>query len=384
MADLDALSPLLTPDFANSLRRLEELASNERLVFLFGAGTSYCEDMPLMADLTESIASSASTDSASKELLRAVEATFGKGVGNIEDYLSEIGDHIAVLERRDSRLGKASKLQIGGTEYGATALRGCLETLKAAIAREIEDCPIPNNLEHHRKFIRAIHQAKRPGKRLPRVVDYLLLNYDTLIEEALDLEKIPYADGLQGGSSGWWNPMSAFQAGNIGARVLKLHGSIDWRLGDGDPMPRRASSRLQTHLKFGEKVLIWPASTKYAESQRDPFAQLMSRARVSITPAEGEEAVLIICGYGFGDEHINAEIESAMRSTNGRLTVAVLTSELEPNSALANWRDDLTLSPNLLVFAKHGFFHGDTEIKSADELPWWKFEVLARLLAGER
>ena len=31
---------------------------------------------------------------------------------------------------------------------------------------------------------------------------YLVLNYDTIIEDALGLGNIPYADGLSGGASG--------------------------------------------------------------------------------------------------------------------------------------------------------------------------------------
>jgi len=36
------------------------------------------------------------------------------------------------------------------------------------------------------------------------------------------------------------------------------------------------------------------------------------------------------------------------------------------------------------VYANKGFLHGNKKSKQASNLPWWKFEILARLLGGER
>ena len=51
-------------------------------------------------------------------------------------------------------------------------------------------------------------------------MDYLVLNYDTVLEDALALERVPFSDGLDGGVTGWWNP-ETFDRGGLAARVLQ-------------------------------------------------------------------------------------------------------------------------------------------------------------------
>ena len=94
--------------------------------------------------------------------------------------------------------------------------------------------------------------------------------------------------------------------------------------------------------------------------------------------------VLAICGYNFGDSHIDLEIENALYQSNGRLTIAAFTGTDKPEGKLKGWLTDPTISEQVRVYAKKGFFHSDKEVKLDDEIPWWKFEILARLLGGER
>jgi hypothetical protein len=380
----DSLSDLRASGFAEALEQFDDLLNREGIAFLFGAGTSVCEGMPLMSGLTRDVLSSPSVEARGKKILADIEELFDSEQGNIEDYLSELSDYVAIAERRDRRSGKAAPLAVAGSTYSALELRDSLNQIKTAIAKRIEECQVPNKLDHHRRFVASLHQALRPGKRIARSVDYLLLNYDTFIEEALALEKIPYADGIEGGSNGWWKPDSTFSRQDVAARVVKLHGSIDWWQEAEDPLPRRATDRIRQESGGNGQVLIWPASTKYIESQKDPFAQLLKRARDVLNPRENETRFLGIGGYSFGDDHINAEIESALLHTDGRLTVAVFTSQESPEGVLETWRLNPDIAQNLLVFARRGFFHGDNIHTSTTDLPWWQFENLARLVAGER
>jgi len=104
----------------------------------------------------------------------------------------------------------------------------------------------------------------------------------------------------------------------------------------------------------------------------------------SLCPGEGKEMVLAICGYSFGDSHIDVEIENALYQSEGRLTVAAFVGTNEPEGKLQGWLDDSAISDQIRVYANKGFFHGDKEFKRNEEIPWWKFEILARLLGGER
>lgn len=129
-------------------------------------------------------------------------------------------------------------------------------------------------------------------------------------------------------------------------------------------------------------VLIYPAATKYQETQRDPFAQMLNHLRQSLCPSEGKEMVLAICGYSFGDSHIDLELENALYKSEGRLTIAAFVGTNEPERKLKEWLDEPTFSEQIRVYANRGFFHGASKLKLDDEIPWWKFEILTRLLGG--
>ena len=116
------------------------------------------------------------------------------------------------------------------------------------------------------------------------------------------------------------------------------------------------------------RILIWPASTKYRETQLDPFAQLLERARRVMQPKRGSQRVLVICGYGFGDAHINIEVDRALRESAGDLTVVAFTSENEPTGQLKTWTEDKMIREQVLIFANRGFFHGDYSGKSMTDL----------------
>ena len=131
-------------------------------------------------------------------------------------------------------------------------------------------------------------------------------------------------------------------------------------------------------------VVIWPASTKYRETRIDPFAHLSEVAWASLRPTGGVPIVLVICGYSFGDAHINDEITSALREASGELTLVVFTSEVQPaqNDQLREWQEDEKLTDNVLVFAKGGFFHGRVALTSQEELDWWQFEKMVETNEG--
>lgn len=210
-----------------------------------------------------------------------------------------------------------------------------------------------------------------------------MLNYDTILEDALALERVPFSDGIDGGVTGWWNPKT-FDREDLAARVLKLHGSVNWCEVAGDTLPRRISTTLQVSSPQDRGIMIWPASTKYRETQLDPFAQLADLARRVVRPVHGSQRVLVTCGYSFGDAHINIEIERALRESAGDLTVIAFSSENEPTGHLKTWNQSEEIRDQVLIFAKRGFFHGDTADTSSADLPWWKFETVVRLLGGER
>lgn len=378
----DDLAPLKETVFATALNDLDDLLMQSGKAFLLGAGCSKCAGLPLTAELTAKTLASERLDVTTKTILTAIEALFaGANAANIEDYLSELVDLVAIAERRSARGATTSTALLNGVDYSAKQLKDAVDQIKEAIAEVID---IAVNLDVHWKFIQAVHRPARPGRAVAtRSVDYLILNYDTLIESALALQKLRYADGMNGGNSAWWDS-TTFEADELAARVLKLHGSIDWSEISGDPLPRRIAKSITLPTVNDRKVLIWPASTKYRETQRDPYAQLSSLARRILRPQSGSQTVLTVCGYSFGDSHINIEIERALRESGGELTVVVFTFDEQPTGDLKRLHEDMEITDQVRIYARRGFFHGSTAAKSIKDLPWWKFENITRLLGGER
>lgn len=378
----DDFAPLRIAPFADAVKKFEELLTQGKRTFLIGAGASKCAGLPLLDELTRKVQTSSKLSAPDKAILTALVNNFaGAQYPNIEDYLSELIDLLAIAERRVSRAASIQLIDIGGTNYSQAALRGMARDIKTAIF-DILCCT--TDLDTHREFVRAVHKALRPGKRMvDQSVDYLVLNYDTLLEDALALEKLPYADGIEGGPTGWWSPIT-FERSDVVARVIKLHGSIGWRELPGDPLPRRIPNELASSIPGFEEVMIWPASTKYRETQRDPYAQLADRARRSLRPPANKDLILIICGYSFGDSHINLDLDRSLRESSGQLTIMVFTSEETLSGQLLKWNSDSATRDQVLIFSKRGFFQGANHSPSPTDLPWWKFEHLTRLIRGDR
>lgn len=367
-------------EFRTAISKLEELLSHSKAVLL-GAGASFCAGLPLTNQLTERALQSEKLSGDSKQILAAIQTSFAGAspASHIEDYLSELVDWLAITARRANRNVAVSKVAIGGTEYSNDQLLKAINEIKISIFDVIN---VVVDSAVHERFVQALHRPMRPGKDSQSgTIDYLVMNYDTLIEDSLALSQLRYADGLEGGVSGWWNP-STFEQNNLDARVFKLHGSINWAVDSTSSTPLRIAPHLKRSKDQAAKIMIWPASTKYRETQLDPYANLMHRARAVLNPQGGSQRVLLIAGYSFGDAHINLEIERGLRASNGNLTVIVFTSEEEPSGVLQAWHEDNSINEQVLIFADKGFFHGEQKAISDSSIEWWKFENLAKILEG--
>lgn len=355
----------------------KELLSQSKIGFLIGAGCSKCAGLPLTTELTKLV-----TDELSdidKKLITSIIGNFeGAGSPTIEDFLSEIIDFLAILERRTGKGAINRSISISDTEYSIDQLKATLDHIKQLIAKCIGN--MKPNLTTHQKFIENIHHRLRSGKEgLTYPVDYFLLNYDTLIEDALAHNKIDYVDGFKGGAHGWWDS-ETFSTSSTEARVIKLHGSIDWCALENEDLPRRIR---KVEFSNESSVLIWPASTKYKETQKDPYVQMISIFRNALKSALSNPTILAICGYRFQDSHINTEIEKALLSKEN-LTLLIFTELEKPEDILERWNTTPLITGQVRIHSKRGFFHNGESHSVDFDIPWWNFEELTKLLGGER
>ena len=182
------------------------------------------------------------------------------------------------------------------------------------------------------------------------------LNYDTLFEQALEELGIQYFDGFSGKASARFDPavygLDIYYPGDVAEgrvrrfdkflQYYKLHGSLHWYV-DGSGIYRaqhkdltftneyRACCNPSTKAKklhsneynniglFG----ILPTSQKFMQTLDMPYAHLFRMFHVRLNQPQ---TFLLVLGYGFGDDHVNRIIETALM--NPSLVMLVV----EPNS----------------------------------------------------
>ena len=158
------------------------------------------------------------------------------------------------------------------------------------------------------------------------------------------------------------------------AHVIKLHGSIDWHLGEDGKVWRVRDKDL--YPDRAGRVLIYPQATKYIATQRDPFAAQFDVFRRTLS--NGSDNVLAICGYSFGDDHINQEIEFALSAPTSKTTILAFCEELDDiiPPVLEAWRQS-SWGKRVYVMTQRGLYagpvgplHGRTDGSS---LNWWTF-----------
>ncbi len=156
--------------------------------------------------------------------------------------------------------------------------------------------------------------------------DYLLplelfsVNYDLLLETALEALGVPYFDGFSGALRARFRTeiveAEANAPGSLPAfivRLWKLHGSVHWAWEETEVV------RLGTPVANEHPAAIYPSDTKYDESRRVPFVVLQDRFRRAM---QHPETLMIISGYSFGDQHLNEMIfDAAQRRQRSEFTV---------------------------------------------------------------
>lgn len=200
----------LPQEFEGARKRFRDLLEKPK-AFLLGAGCSKSAGLPLTSQLTQAILDDEGVGEDTKSLLLKIQGGYkAPDKSNIEDHLSEITDYLAIAERRDGRqAANGGTNVIPGTDYSIDTLRAAVKDIKASIARTIESKMLRANMDDYRHFVTSVHHHVAAGKIGNNCTDYLCLNYDTLLERALALQKIPFADGMEGGEIGWFVLLTA-------------------------------------------------------------------------------------------------------------------------------------------------------------------------------
>lgn len=295
-----------------------KLATRSRHVCaFFGAGVSKACGLPDVSELEAIVLDQLSADE---------KPLFGKQLTgrNLEQALSRIRK-IATLLEGDSEID-------GLTSSKATQLDF---NICKAISSELNKDTV--DLRPMKNFAA---WAARGDYHSP--LELFTVNYDLLLESALEEWQVPYFDGFIGTLEGRFRtdlvePVPGMDAvPNFYVRVWKLHGSLNWEWRKDQQIARRG-------FAVTNSAAIYPSDMKYDESRRLPFIALQDRFRRAL---DHPETVLIVAGYSFGDEHLNEIIFGAANRRQRSEIIAFCYSTIPEN--LAN---QALTTPNLQVIS---------------------------------
>jgi len=288
--------------FANALSA--KLATRSRHVCVFlGAGLGRACGLPDVAQLQVRVIEQL-TDSDQEALRRQLDGR------NLEQALSRL--------RRIAGLVSGAEAVGGLTAERAAQLdaKVCQAIVKAL---DITGA----SLEPAQDFAAWVARA---NYLLP--VELFTVNYDLLLETALDGSRVPYFDGFVGTLRARFHtelvePAPGSDAESMPAflaRLWKLHGSVNWsRESNGQIV------RLGHPVPDGLPAAIYPSDAKYEESRRVPFVVLQDRLRRAL---HHPETILIVSGYSFGDDDLNELLFDAASRRERSEFVALCYSEI--------------------------------------------------------
>lgn len=293
-------------DPREQVRGLHQILTSDkkRVGFLFGAGTSFATGLdgifvPAIEKMTSDIVQHVAAHSAS--LASAIddikaELSGAKIAFNIESLLSSIESKRAVI-------GAGTLNGLGSSGFADLAQLVKEQVVKLVSIHDHLSATAERKKLSHSQFSNWIQKARR---RFP--AEIFTTNYDYLFEMALEGSGIPYFDGFSGGFEPFFCPEAVedVEAYPHLVKLWKMHGSLGWSFREAD----QAVIRQHTQDTDAANTLIYPSHLKYNSSKKQPYVGLIDRL---CTFLQQDDAVLITCGYSFGDNHINERIVTSLR-----------------------------------------------------------------------
>jgi hypothetical protein len=372
-------------DDADILEQLEHHLGSAHLHWLLGAGICKDAHIPLMAALTEDLIARLSGHTDICLDLSQLLESLGDGA-HVEHLLSHLCDACTMAKRSRGRT-----CRLLGADHELASLERTHNCIQEAIVNVIRcglaaghtpGAPLPKesvtDISWHLNFVNAVFVTRQRGvadRRTP--VQIFTTNYDTLLEDAMALKEVSYWDGFSGGALAYrsYGYRGERPSGHR-AHLIKLHGSIDWRArSDGRVFRTRHGDQYPTDAS---RVVIYPQATKYIATQKDPFSSQFDMFRGMLNT---HESVLAICGYSFGDDHINDELVHALEREGNRTTVLAFARTMPSFLEEVRGRD---FGKRIYVLTEGGVFVGDegpkVEPAAGTAHSWWTFTGVIDLL----
>ena len=290
----------------------------DEVVVLLGAGASVDAGVPHSADMVKQIEKALSGDwKEFKDLYNYVRSAIFYADGIQGSFDSAVGYNI---ERLVVALDELSRREehpiypfIGAWNPRLTQVAGenfaKVTTFKTKILEKLRHEWIEIMNYDRAGYLRGLINLQ---KELNYPLRVFTLNYDLCVEKTYQCE---YSEFPERGfdKARLWNHelLEEVPSGQKNMLLYKLHGSIDWTR---DPSTSRLTySDSTSKIRVEDGLLIF--GTTYKLQYVDPFLFLVYQLRRISLDAK----LLLVIGYGFGDEHINGILAQALRADSSRV-----------------------------------------------------------------
>jgi hypothetical protein len=289
------------------------ISDKKRIGFLFGAGTSFgtglsAIQIPAIAKMTALVIAE----------LEKISPKIKKALGEIKTEIGEVNFNIesllSTLESKKDVIGAGTLNGLRLAEFVdlVKAVKTQVKTL-VSIHEKLSDADIPKLA--HCNVASWISKARRTFP-----AEIYTTNYDYLFEIALEHFGVAYFDAFSGSYEPFFcsEAVEDMQAYSQLVKLWKLHGSLGWKL------KKKDDSVIKDKGAAAEDLMIFPSYLKYNNSKKQPYVGLIDRL---CTFLQQDDAVLITCGYSFGDRHINERIATSLRRGGNSHVIAMYYDE---------------------------------------------------------
>ena len=316
---------------------LATLLRLENVGLLLGAGASVAAGGKTMLGLWRDFCAASPTEAAwlaSNNFVDASTVSDGSSTPNAPD-VEALGDRLEIAYSEWQRQSNPDLNQLAKVRAQLSKA-----VVRAAILkREWWSSPggaeaDAEQLAHHRSVLQKFIAARQPGQAAPWV---FTTNYDLAIEwaaESIDLQVINGFLGIHGRrfspqsfDLGYRNTQARGEArfGVYNVYLAKLHGSLTWREEDAqiyELQALHAWSLIEAFLANPDAtelgLMVMPRAAKYMQTVGYVLGELFRRFSEFLSRPQ---SALIVCGYGFGDEHINRLLRSALLNPTLQLII---------------------------------------------------------------
>jgi len=314
----------VTNDPREFVRGLQQIliSDTKRLGFLFGAGTSIAvkegaskdSRIPGIEEMTKKIVNSI-TEAKFKKALQLIRQELEEA--EIEFYIEYV---LSNITQKEQVVGREKLCGLTKEEFEQLRKKIEEEMIKLVSVHNKKASFMPNLL--HCDFAQWIAQASRKSP-----VEIFTTNYDYLFELGLEYHNVPYFDGFVGSFEPFFSTSSVEDMRFLPqyTKLWKLHGSLGWDLDKG-------TNKIIRRCQTDSTIIVFPSLLKYDNSKKQPYVSFMDRLAQFIKEDDG---VLFVCGYSFGDQHINDVLLTALEKTRTSHVVALYFDDFNKDSHVA-------------------------------------------------